>query len=367
MKLIAILTILLIGSQTVYSEEVYSEEAGKNNSDEKELKIEMRDGASISGTLAGSRNSSTIIILVSPPVGGNRNLSYEENSASRYGMFKVLSDNLVKEGYSVFRFDNRGVGKSTGNHPFITLHTHASDVLEIYSFLKNKKRQIGLIGYSEGGLVAGIVASKIKELSFLILLGTPGYGGWDALKYQVAKSYDSKGEFFNQKDLFDSLKYDALKIQSSLFDTLSKYSDTTKIRESFEAFFAKRDTVSESPSFFSNDDGWYQHLISLWMTPQQLAMRKFDPLPYYTQIRCPVLALIGSADHKVDAEPHLKKIESILKNNGNKNVTTFALKDVNHSFLTLNETASNIKDKTEQFSGEAIIKIISWLHRIERK
>src|SRR5687768_5884981 len=102
---------------------------------EEELKIKVSDQVSLSGTLVTPLNSNSrlLIILVSPPLRYDRNLSGKNNDN---GMFSVLTDAFVRQGISVFRFDNRGINKSTGNNDSSTLYTHANDVQRVVTFFK---------------------------------------------------------------------------------------------------------------------------------------------------------------------------------------------------------------------------------------
>src|SRR3972149_315405 len=92
--------------------------------------------------------------------------------------FLVLSDYLTKLGIAVLRFDDRGVGKSTGDYKSATSKDFATDVLAGIEYLKTRievtKNEIGLIGHSEGGLIAPMVAVKSKDVAFIVLMAGPG-------------------------------------------------------------------------------------------------------------------------------------------------------------------------------------------------
>jgi alpha/beta superfamily hydrolase len=92
--------------------------------------------------------------------------------------FAVIADNLTKRGFFVLRVDDRGTAKTTGDFSQATSLDFAKDVEAGLDFLEAQpevnKENIGLIGHSEGGLIAPIVANERKEVKFMVLLAGPG-------------------------------------------------------------------------------------------------------------------------------------------------------------------------------------------------
>ena len=104
--------------------------------------------------------------------------------------FLVLADYLTRQGVAVLRVDDRGVGESTGDFSQATSEDFASDVLAGIGYLKTRKEinpeQIGLIGHSEGGLIAPMVAIKSPDVAFIILMAGTGLTGEEILYLQGA-------------------------------------------------------------------------------------------------------------------------------------------------------------------------------------
>ena len=104
--------------------------------------------------------------------------------------FLVLADYLTRRGIAVLRVDDRGVGGSTGKNSDSTSADFAGDVLAGVEFLKGSKEinasQIGLIGHSEGGIIAPLVASRSKDVAFIVLLAGTGLPGDEILYLQAA-------------------------------------------------------------------------------------------------------------------------------------------------------------------------------------
>lgn len=100
--------------------------------------------------------------------------------------FLVLADYLTRQGLAVLRFDDRGVGKSTGEFAKATSADFATDVLAGVEYLKTRKeidsKKIGLIGHSEGGLIAPMVAAQSADAAFIVLMAGPGISGEEILK-----------------------------------------------------------------------------------------------------------------------------------------------------------------------------------------
>ena len=109
--------------------------------------------------------------------------------------FLVLSDYLTRQGIAVLRVDDRGMGGSTGNFSQATTEDFAGDVLSGVEYLKSRKEidsnQIGLIGHSEGGLIAPIVAVKSPDVAFIVMMAAPGLTGEEIL--YLAECPDCQG------------------------------------------------------------------------------------------------------------------------------------------------------------------------------
>jgi dienelactone hydrolase len=95
--------------------------------------------------------------------------------------FLVIADHPTRKGIAVLRFDDRGTAKSTGDHAKATSADFAEDVLGGIAFLKSRgeidAKKIGLIGHSEGGLIAPLVAVKSNDVAFIVLLAGTGLPG----------------------------------------------------------------------------------------------------------------------------------------------------------------------------------------------
>src|ERR1035437_2728136 len=128
--------------------------------------------------------------------------------------FLVLSDYLTRHGIAVLRCDDRGIAKSTGNFSSATTKDFATDALACVEYLKTRKevdkKHIGLIGHSEGGIIAPMVANQTKDVSFIVLMAGPGISGKKILELQsklIAKAEGESDEEINKMTQLNTKLY----------------------------------------------------------------------------------------------------------------------------------------------------------------
>ena len=161
------------------------------------------DSIKLAGTLTLPKNktNSTVAILISGSGPQNRN---EEVKQFNHRPFLVLSDYLTNNGIAVLRYDDRGIADSEGDFGKATTLDFASDVEAAIAYLKTRNDidtlKIGLIGHSEGGLIAPIVASKNKAVAFAVLLAGTGVDGATVLESQSRKAAELAGVTKQQLD-----------------------------------------------------------------------------------------------------------------------------------------------------------------------
>jgi pimeloyl-ACP methyl ester carboxylesterase len=364
-------TILLLSGSygIVQSRSAVTESGGSIT--EKELEITMSDGAIIRGTLSvsTSKRKSPLLILVSPPVTEDRDMI----SSSSTKISKTLADEISQVGYNVFRFDNRGMGNSTGEIANVTLYSHADDVEQVIDYFKKSpvtaKGKIGLLGFSEGGATSEVVASRNPAISFLVLLSVQGYGGYKFYKYQTARTFEVKAQQVGQeRGIVDSMFANYDRLSRQLYKVLEQSDNPDSLRGKFD-----RTLDSTLNKLYPADSMRVLRQVikeqsQVWMNPQQIALRKFDPQRYLVQIHCPVLALCGTSDELVDCEPNLAAIRSALTRAGNSRAEIVTIPNVTHGYRTIKPGRIwELRDKDEQFSPEALIKIRTWLEKIRNE
>lgn len=278
--------------------------------------------------------------------------------------FLVISDFLTKNGYAVLRFDDRGVGESESNHSIATTFDFAEDVRAAIKYLKARnevdKNKIGLIGHSEGAMIASIVASESDDVAFIILMAGPGLPGDSILYLQTELIYRAEGQSEEQiHEILDELR--------EVYSILKSDIDESEMKEILKSKYQQRfDKMSDEEKQRFGDLNTYMEMeIRIATSPWFRAFLKFDPRPILEKVKCPVLAVIGEKDLQVPPKENLPAIEDALKRGGNKNFKVTELPNLNHLFQTSQfGTISEYGIIEETMSPQALETMLNWLNEI---
>ena len=287
----------------------------------------MKDSVTLAGTLTIPRGNGPYpaVLLITGSGAQNRD---EEVFGHR--PFLVLSDYLTRQGIAVLRVDDRGVGESTGDFKSVTSEDFARDAMAGVAYLKTRAdidpRKIGLLGHSEGGIIAPMVAAQSKDVSFIVLMAGTGIPGDEILRLQDSLISKADG-------VSDSLINSQLSQQRKLFTIIE--SDTgaaarTKLRALMEEAIANEPEMSQMDSTAKEQVIATQ--IGQLMSPWFRYFLTYDPATVLKKVTCPVLAINGEKDLQVPATQNLLAIEGALKSGGNKRYTVLKLPGLNHLF-----------------------------------
>ena len=241
--------------------------------------------------------------------------------------FWVLADHLSRAGIAVLRVDDPGIGKSTPHPKPPTTADFATDVEAGVAFLKQDDRmgRIGLIGHSEGGLIAAIVASRSNDVGFVVLMAGPGVPGAELLRKQNERIFDAAG-------IAGERKQNLLVLLDRLFTILtSEDMAEDERRKEVKEIVRKQLEINGVPPA-QQDEAQVRTLAEQSLTPWMRYFLTFDPRPALEKIRVPVLALNGELDVQVDVEQNLTAIAAALEKGGNQSVTVHRLPEHNHLF-----------------------------------
>jgi hypothetical protein len=267
--------------------------------------------------------------------------------------FLVISDYLTRNGIAVLRYDDRGTAKSTGDFKTATTFDFASDVESAISYLKTRKeinaKKIGLIGHSEGGIIAPMIAAKSKDVAFIVLLAGPGISGDKLIllqkeRIEQAMHVDAK-EITKSQDIFKGAYQIILHSDTSNLNLKNKIS--TYFKKSFGS-----GVPEEQISAITNQ------IVNPWM----ITFLKYNPEPTLEKVECPVLAIAGEKDLQVPPQENLMAIKTALEKGGNKNVTIKLLPNLNHLFQDC-KTGLPVEysEIEETFSPKALDEITKWI------
>lgn len=304
--------------------------------DEEEVRYENKEaGIELAGTLTKPKGQGPfpVVLLISGSGPQDRN---EELMGHK--PFLVLADYLTKQGIAVLRVDDRGVAESGGDFASATSLDFASDVLAGVEYLKTRTDlnpdQIGLIGHSEGGIIAPLVASQTEDVAFIVLMAAPGLTGEEISLLQSGLIQRAVGIPEKQVEEELALLAELLTINREV-DDLEEAAE--RITDAILARFAK--LSAEERELAGDPEPLIEAQLAQLLSPWFRFFQTYDPFPTLTQVNCPVLAINGSKDLQVPATENLTKIAEALEEGGNKKYEIVELADLNHLFQT-SETGS---------------------------
>lgn len=275
--------------------------------------------------------------------------------------FLIIADYLTRQGIAVLRYDDRGVGSSTGDFSSATTQDFVEDALAAIGYLKTRSeidpKRIGLIGHSEGGLVAPLAAIRSDNVAFIVLLAPPAMTGKELLHIQaqlIARANGASEEMIQKNlDLQDRI----LKVASEIKDIEKA---RTRIKEMLEQAIAQM-TEEERSAIGLNAqliDKQVDEVLSPWFR----YFLTYDPRPALSKVRCPVLALYGEKDLQVPPLDNAPKLEKALEEGGNKDYTVKVFPNLNHLFQTAETgSPSEYGSIEETFSPSALETIAEWI------
>ncbi len=281
--------------------------------------------------------------------------------------FAVIADYLTKKGFAVLRVDDRGAGKSTGDFSTSTTADFALDVEEHISYAKTlpmvDASKIGLLGHSEGGLIAPMVAARNKSVAFMVLMAGPGIEITELMALQNEMVLKSAGISQQAINAYIPLYKNLMK---SIITTDNKDAAIVKAKEITKPWVESTDKnlVKLTTNISSDDDmdKFATTMAETLSTKWWKFFAAYNPQPALQKVKCPVLAINGSADIQVPAEANLKGIEQTLKMGGNKHFSTKQFEGLNHLFQKCTKCTVPEYGELETTIEPAVLETIgTWL------
>ena len=280
--------------------------------------------------------------------------------------FAVIADNLTKKGFLVLRVDDRGIGKTTGDFSQSITLDFAKDVEAGLDFLEAQpevnKEKIGLLGHSEGGVIAPIVANERKEVKFIVLLAGPGIPSVNLLEQQSEAVSISEGRTPAAAKAISALVRIVWEEVNKNLDADSTFKNT---RMRVDAWAKTIDTATLAKLRSMNTtspDELIRQFIDVMGSKWFRYFFTFDPRPYLQKLQCKVLALNGSKDVQVMASYNLAAIRASLQNSHSPGYDVIELPGLNHFFQTcIKCSPSEYGDLEETFSPTALAVMDDWL------
>jgi len=312
--------------------------------DQEEVTFASADGSvTLSGTLSLPKTGGKFPAVVLVSGSGQQN---RDEEIFQHKPFLVIADFFARHGIAVLRYDDRGVGRSTGDAAKATTLDFANDARGAFDFLRKHHRidrsRIGIVGHSEGALIAQIVATQCRKVSFIAFLGGQGFSGDEILLQQNRRLFELQG-------VADTLVEKRLACMREFFVVADTMGPKGKMIPALQEVIGRNcpyltqsqlEVVGlDKKSLF----GWSQQLQLPWFK----TFLKLTPADYLPKVKCRILALGGEKDLQVPAKENLEKIKALTSSKAD----TRLMPSLNHLFqhcttgspeeyLTIEETIS---------------------------
>lgn len=283
--------------------------------------------------------------------------------------FAVVADHLTKQGYVVLRVDDRGTGKTTGDRSKATSEDFADDVMAALEYLKKRKevdrKKIGLYGHSEGGLIAQLVASRSKDIDFIVLMAAPGVQVIQAMAEQNAalmKTMRLSEEQANQyAELYTT-------IMNGITTATDRDIAERRVNKALTDWIAATDeTTVQATTGITDEDSkkkFAYEFLKLYDNKWMMYFMKYDPKPVLEKVNCKVLALNGDKDIQVISRTNLEGINKALANSKSKVYEVREIEGVNHLFQECNTCTTQEYGQLEQTIKPEVLDIVTtWLNQ----
>ncbi len=327
--------------------------------DEHEVKYDsLQAGIKLAGTLTVPRGQGPFPVVIMLSGSGPQD---RDETIFNHKPFLVIADQLTRQGIAVLRVDDRGVGGSTGDVSKATLEDNLEDVLAGIVLLKARKdidgTKIGLIGHSEGGILAPFVATRSKDVAFIVLLAGTGLTGEDILYLQGQAILKSMGAGEAQ------LKRQR-ETQELLFSAIKQEKDNDKakklIHERLAELKSKLSPIEQA--LFETQKKALDAQIAAITSPWFRFFLTYDPRPALRKVQVPVLAIIGEKDLQVPPKENLEAIGKALAEGGNKDHLLKELPGLNHLFQTAKTGSIQEYGRIEEtFAPAALTLMAEWI------
>lgn len=320
----------------------------------------------LAGTLTMPHGNGPFPVVVLIAGMGPNNRDYEMLG---HKLFLVIADYLTQQGIAVLRYDKRGVGKSTGIYDmFLTSKDFANDVRAAIDYLKTrvdiKSQKIGLLGHSEGGMIAQMVAAQSKDVAFIVLLAAAG------MLMDIDSIVDQNACQLKADGASEIVLAEDKKIRKQLLEVVTQEVDRdlaanrmhellacywTNLSESAKAeaeklpFALSALKAHQFVEMFNSN--WYRFFLGY--VPEETLLKL---------VKTSLLALNGDCDFIASSQKNLKVIERAMHKVGNDDCTILELQKMNHWFQECQTGSIREYATLEQTISPKVLEIITkWI------
>jgi dienelactone hydrolase len=282
--------------------------------------------------------------------------------------FRLIADHLTRHGIVVLRCDDRGVGGTTATREGMTTADLADDALAGVAFLKTRSevdaKRIGLLGHSEGGVVAPMAAARSNDVAFIVLVSGSGVTGERLMLDQAeaigraggATAADLASEAALQRRLFQAAR------RGEGWDSVTAEARALAIEKLKALPDEQRKAIGDIGAFA---DQAIAGQLAMVRSPWFRFFIDYDPAADLAKVRCPVLALFGEKDLQVPAESNRQAVAAALAHGGNRNVTIKVLPGANHLYQKAATGSPNeYPELAKEFVPGFLDTISAWIAKL---
>ena len=310
-------------------------------------------------TLPDGKGPHPAVVLVTGSGAQNR-----DEEIFGFKPFKIIADHLTRAGIAVLRYDDRGVGGSTGASPDQTTNDFAADALAAVTTLADRPDidagRIGILGHSEGGIVAPI-AAMMPQVSFIVMLAGPAWPGDTIVMSQIETLMRAAGAdsaTITRTLATQRLLYRALRTNTGWDEVRARMHEDMRTNldsmpAEARAMITNVDSTVDARiemQLSSTRTGWFRHFID------------FDPFGVLRALRVPVLALFGEKDVQVPAKMNMQRMKEAFKSGGVRDFTIKVIPSANHLFQVADKgTVDEYATLPKRFAPGVLETISGWI------
>jgi uncharacterized protein len=262
--------------------------------------------------------------------------------------FLVLSDYLTRRGIVVLRYDKRGIGQSTGGYATATTSDFGSDAEAGVAYLRKRlevnSAEVGLIGHSEGALIAPMVAATDPKVAYIVMMAGTGVPGDRVIEEQAKLIERASGVSPDEVEKHATA-------EKALLTQLEAGADKATLEKTLRASMAAVGSEAQiDPQLKMLESPWFRYFLT------------YDPATALRRVKCPVLVLDGSKDLQVSPEQNLPAIRKAMEEGGNRHFEIMEMPGLNHLFQTAKTgIPSEYSEIEETMAPAAMDKIAGWV------